>query len=135
MDQMILVVDDERPIADAAALVLEHEGYCALALYSATEAIKLLSKLDVALVLSDVNMPEIDGVDLALQARRLCPRTRVLLMSGGETSESIGQRRGCEGCVFEIMAKPFGTGQLLEEIKTALAEMEERRPDQDSSAA
>lgn len=113
----ILVVDDERSIADAAAMVLNREGYCALALYSAAYAIALLSKLDVALILSDVNMPEIDGVDLALQVQTLCPRARILLMSGAETSETIGQRQGCEGCVFEIIAKPFGARQLVDKIK------------------
>ena len=113
----ILVVDDERSIADAAAMVLDRDGYCALALYSAAEAIAMLSKIDVALVLSDVNMPEIDGIDLALKARQLCHRTGILLMSGDETSETIRRRRGCEGCPFEIMAKPFGARQLLDRVK------------------
>jgi DNA-binding NtrC family response regulator len=69
------------------------------------------------LILSDVNMPEVDGIDLALQARKLCPQTRILLMSGDPTSETIRQRQQCEGCMFEIMAKPFGARQLLDRIK------------------
>lgn len=120
MNQIVLVVDDERGIADAAAMVLEDRGYCALATYSAAEAIAILKKIDVALVLTDVNMPGIDGVDLALQAQHLCPRAKILLMSGGETSETIRRRPGCEGCPFQIMAKPFDSGQLLERIGNAL---------------
>ena len=116
----ILVVDDERALADAAATVLEHQGYCALAVYSGAEAIALLRNIDFALVLSDVNMPEIDGVDVALKTRQTCPRTKVLLMSGIETSESIGRRPGCDGCPFQVMAKPFDIGQLLDNVKNLL---------------
>lgn len=97
MNSIVLVVDDERGIADAAAMVLEQKGLCALAAYSADEAIKLLKTMDVALILSDVNMPGIDGVELALEAQKVCPRTRVLLMSGIETSETIKHRLGCDG--------------------------------------
>jgi len=120
MESTILVVDDERGVADAAATILKQEGYCALALYNAADAIAMLSKVDVALVLSDVNMPEIDGVDLAMEAQRLCPKTRVLLMSGYETPETIGQRKGCAGCPFQIMAKPFRMHQLLEKIRAMI---------------
>jgi DNA-binding NtrC family response regulator len=109
----ILVVDDERSIADTAAMVLDREGYCALALYNAADAIALLSRLDVALMVSDINMPEMDGIDLALKARELCPRMGILLMSGNETLETIKRRPGCEGCPFEFIAKPFGARQLL----------------------
>jgi two-component system, cell cycle response regulator CpdR len=120
MTQIVLVVDDERGIADAAAMVLETRGYCALATYSAAEAIAILSKIDVALILTDVNMPEVDGVDLALQAQEVCPRAKILLMSGGETSETIRRRHGCGGCPFQIMAKPFDSAQLIERIGKAL---------------
>jgi CheY-like chemotaxis protein len=117
MGSMILVVDDERSIAKAAMMVLESQGYCALALYNAADAIAMLRTIDVALIVSDMNMPEIDGIDLALKVRELCPRTGILLMSGGETAETVRTRLGCEGCPFEIMAKPFGAQQLMDRIK------------------
>jgi two-component system response regulator FlrC len=117
MESMILVVDDERSIANAAALVLENEGYCVLPLYCASDALALLSKLDVAVILSDVNMSEMDGMELAVRVRELCPRTGILLMSGDETTEIIRRREGCEGCAFEIMAKPFDARQLITKIK------------------
>lgn len=116
MDSIVLVVDDERGIADAAAVILEEQGYCALAAYSATEAINILRKIDVALVISDVNMPGMDGVELALAARKVCPRTRVLLMSGIETPETISRRDECKGCPFQVMAKPFDSRQLIDHV-------------------
>lgn len=78
-------------------MVLEHQGFCALAAYSADEAIKLLKTMDVALILSDVNMPGVDRVELTLEARKVCPRTRILLMPGIETSETIKHRLDCGG--------------------------------------
>lgn len=118
MGSMILVVDGERSIAEATAMVLESQGYCALALCSAADALAVLSTIDVSVIVSDVNMPQIDGVDLAMKARELCPRTGILLMSGSETSETIGKRLGCEECPFEVLAKPFGTQQLVEKINS-----------------
>jgi DNA-binding response OmpR family regulator len=96
---------------------LAQRGYCALATYSAAEAIKMLRTIDVALILSDVNMPGIDGVELAMAAQEGCPRAKVLLMSGIETSETIRRRRGCEGCPFQVMAKPFDSRQLLDRVE------------------
>ncbi|MGA3091388.1 MAG: response regulator [Terriglobales bacterium] len=117
-ESMILVVDDHPGIADAAAMMLNREGYCALALYKAADAIEMLSKVDVALIVTDVNMPEMNGVDLALKTRELRPRTGILLMSGDDTAASIWHERGCEVCPFEVMAKPFRARQLLDRIKS-----------------
>ena len=116
MKGIVLVVDNERGIANAAAIVLEQQGYCALAAYRSAAAIKILSRVDVALILSDVNMPGVDGVELALEARKTCPGAKVLLMSGIETAETINQRPGCELCPFQVMAKPFDCGQLVDRI-------------------
>lgn len=120
MSQTILVVDDERCIADAAATILENEGFCAVPLYRAAEAIATLRTMNVALILTDVNMPDIDGVELALEAQKVCPRTKVLLMSGAETTESVRQRTGCENCPFRIMAKPFGISELVNMVGDVL---------------
>ncbi|MGA7400200.1 MAG: response regulator [Candidatus Sulfotelmatobacter sp.] len=123
MNSIVLVVDDEPGVADVAALVLEQQGYCALAAYSAAEAIKILGNTDVALILSDVHMPGVDGVELAIAARKECPRIKVLLMSGSETSETIKGRQdcqGCKGCPFQVMSKPFERRELLDRVEKLL---------------
>lgn len=120
MEPIVLVVDDEPNIADVAARVLKQEGYCTLAAYSAAEAIDILKKFDVAMILSDVNMPEVDGVELALEARRTCPRAKVLLMSGIDTTETISERPDCEDCPFQVLAKPFDRRELVSRIRKLL---------------
>ena len=57
-------------------------------------------------------MPAVDGVELALGVRKTCPHAKILLMSGVETSQTISQNPGYEGCPFQVMAKPFDCGQL-----------------------
>lgn len=117
MKDLILVVDDEQSIADVAALLLEAEGYCCRALYDGKEALPALHSADVSVIVSDINMPGVDGIELAAQARAHCPRAKVLLMSGCETSESVAQK-GCQGC--EFLAKPFGKRELLERVRSML---------------
>ena len=118
MEQLIVVVDDERSIADLTAHFLEREGYCCRALYDASDAVAALQSSQVALIVSDINMPGVSGIELASHARHHCPKTKVLLMSGGETSQSIAQKSGCEGC--EFLAKPFGKRELLNAVETML---------------
>ena len=120
MEAIVLVVDDEHVIADGAAMVLQARGYCALAVYSAEEAIRFLSTIDVALILSDVNMPGVDGLELAAEAKKVCPRAKILLMSGMETPATISQRQGCSGCPFQVIAKPFGVNELVEKVNSVL---------------
>lgn len=124
-EKMILVVDDGPAVADTGARVIDREGYCALAPYSAAETIAILREVDQALILSDRELHEISDLELAHQAQRLCPRTRVLLMSGDKTTETIKQKHGCKGCPFEIMAKPFGVLEAFDRIKTALGKLDE----------
>jgi two-component system response regulator HydG len=120
VETIVLVVDDERCIADGTAMMLERKGYCALSTYSAAEAIEILRKVDVALIISDINMPGGDGIELALEAREACPRTKILLMSGIETAETISRRAGCQGCPFQVLAKPFDSRQLLDRVERLL---------------
>src|ERR1700758_918270 len=120
MGKTILVVDDERSIADGAARALENQVFSSVPLYNGAAAISMLQTMNVALILSDVNMPEIDGVELALETRQRWPHTKVLLMSGAETSATISQRLGGEGCPFQIIAKPFGIRELLDAVDDVL---------------
>ena len=62
MDACVLVVDDDREIVRAIALLLEKEGYLVLKAYDGMEALRILAEKEVQLIIMDVMMPKLDGL-------------------------------------------------------------------------
>lgn len=108
----ILVVDDEDMIRNFVQAMLEHAGYKVLAADRAAAAISLFEKHReaVALLLTDVRMPGMSGVELAAHVRNLEPRLPVLLMSGTDAPSAIAMK-GSPGIGF--VQKPFTHYELL----------------------
>jgi CheY-like chemotaxis protein len=103
----ILVVDDEKLIADTTAEILEGAGFHVAVAYSGWSALQIAARFQPELLLSDVLMPRMNGVDLAIAIQKIYPETRVLLISGQVGISEIllsGQRQGFE---FELVAKPI----------------------------
>lgn len=122
----ILVVDDERRIADTLALILNGKGYAAEAAYDPASALQICRQKRPELVLSDVVMPGMNGVEMAIEIRRQVPHCRILLFSGqAETLEILedAKRRGYD---FELLAKPLHPEDLLKRLK-ALIDPDEAR--------
>jgi len=102
----VLVVDDQKLIADTLAEILGNEGFEAIAAYDGWEALEKVGRFQPDWLLSDVLMPRMTGVELAIAIRRNHPKIEILLFSGQAGISDIledGQRRGYE---FELMAKP-----------------------------
>lgn len=118
----ILVVDDERALADTLCAILVHAGHRALAAYNAAEAKNVLSTTTVDLMISDVVMPGINGFELAVHVNQHYPQTRILLFSGNAATQAIVAAPGAEQHHFELWAKPVLPRQLLAYIETLLAE-------------
>src|SRR5207302_733908 len=87
--QRILVIDDEASIADSLAEILSDYGYQALAFYDGHAAIAAAREKCPDLVLCDVIMPQLNGVDTVLAIRELCSTARILLFSGQATTTDI----------------------------------------------
>ncbi len=119
----VLVVDDERLIADTVAQILNIHGYDAFSAYSGTEALKLAESFRPDYLLTDVMMPVINGIDLALSIEKLVPNVKVLLFSGQAGTNALLQRRHIDGTHFPIVAKPIHPERLVE----ALSELKPRR--------
>jgi signal transduction histidine kinase/CheY-like chemotaxis protein len=126
--EKVLVVDDDPRVLQFVASTLERAGYRVQAVGSATEA---LDRYDSAgtdpfrLVLSDVLMPEVNGVDLARRLRGLNPDVRVLFMSGHVGPDF--PRQELEGWQFELLPKPFRVDGLLRAVRGALDRTPARR--------
>src|SRR5450631_2620340 len=93
---LILVVDDERTIADSLAMILSRSGFSAFTAYDAESALRLASVVPPDLLLSDVMMgPGMDGVELAIRLVKVIPDCKVLLFSGhAATRDLLESARG-----------------------------------------
>ena len=113
----VLVVDDQPLIADTLAEILENAGFEALSAHDGWEALALAERLRPNWVISDVLMPRMNGVELAIAVRQKYPRTAVLLFSGQAGISEIlddGRLRGFE---FELLAKPIHPSKLIQRLK------------------
>src|SRR5579875_3633707 len=113
----ILVVDDEALIADTIVQILNRNGFIAEAAYSGAEAIEMAKRYCPELVLSDVLMPNVDGVEAAIAIREMCPDTRIVLFSGQAATVEILARAKERGHSFELLPKPIHPTQLIKHLR------------------
>jgi DNA-binding NtrC family response regulator len=114
--QTVLVVDDEQSLAEMIAAILRKSGYVSHIAHSAEEALRLLDTITPHVLVSDVTMPGMDGVQLGIQLRKRCPECKVLLCSGATTSENALEERRKQGYDFKFLKKPFHAADLLRSI-------------------
>ena len=114
---IVLVVDDERLIADTMAEVLTRSGYYALSAYDGQTALELAIQVSPDFVLTDVVMPHMNGVQLAIAVSKALPKTEILLLSGQAGVTEIMERGRKEGYSFELIAKPVHPEILLQRLK------------------
>ena len=109
----VLVVDDERVIADSLTAILNQSGFDAIARYGGLDAIEFLQQECPDIVLSDVVMPDLNGLDVADAARANCPGTRIVLISGNAATPNLLEHALPDGPPFELLAKPIHPTHLL----------------------
>jgi DNA-binding response OmpR family regulator len=114
----IYVVDDERTIADTLAVILRHAGYEASVFYDAQSALQEADSRTPDLVISDVVMPGMSGVDMAVLIRERHPACKVLLFSGQADTVNVLETARSQGYDFELLAKPVHPTDLLARIAT-----------------
>lgn len=109
-NETILVVDDEAAIRKLTAEILESQGYCVFLASNAEDALDVLQSESIALVVSDVVMPGIDGFQLIEKVKRQHPGVKILLISG--YNDYIAQ-----GNSVEMLNKPFRSAELIFSVK------------------
>jgi len=119
MAKRIFVVDDERRIADTLALILRNSGHEARAFYDAESALHQFDFLRPELLISDVVMPGMNGVQLAILVREYYPECRILLFSGQASTANILKMAGNRGQTFELLEKPIQPTELLARIESS----------------
>ncbi len=119
LGQCVLVVDDEALIADTIVQILNRNGFQAHAAYSGSEAIETARELQPDTVLSDVAMPNLDGVEAAIAIRGHCPTARIVLFSGQSATLEILERVRARGHEFELLPKPIHPVELLKRLRVS----------------
>ena len=111
--QTILVVDDEIDVRELVRDVLSRDGYQVIDTGDPFEARRVAERQPVHLLLTDVVMPIMNGVDLAKRVETVSPTTKVLLMSGYSTTTSKSSGR-------PIISKPFRASDLVNAVRQIL---------------
>jgi DNA-binding response OmpR family regulator len=116
--QRVFVVDDERVIAQTVALILQQSGFNAIAFTNPLHALEAAKSDTPDLLISDVMMPEMSGIDLAIAFRALCPACRILLFSGQSTTSDLLKAAREQGHHFRLLTKPVHPTDLLAAIRS-----------------
>jgi putative two-component system response regulator len=114
----ILVVDDEKPICSMLSQWLKHEGYESSVASCGEDAIELLSKSRFALMISDINMPGMSGVELLSKAKIVDPDMAVLMATGVSDRDVAIHTMELGACGYVI--KPFEFNEMIINISNAL---------------
>jgi len=117
MAEKILVCDDDREIVEAIEIYLKQEGYEVLKAYDGYEALKIMEKTPVDLLIVDVMMPGLDGIRTTLKVRESSSIPIIILSAKSEDSDKIlGLNIGAD----DYLTKPFNPAELTARVKSQL---------------
>jgi CheY-like chemotaxis protein len=117
----VLVVDDDHIIADTLVKILNQSGFEARAVYSGEEALGLASTFQPDLLICDVIMQGMNGIDAAVCIRAILPSIKVLLFSGQLVTGDLVEQAKTQGHEFEVLAKPVHPNDLIAKLRTGLS--------------
>jgi CheY-like chemotaxis protein len=113
---VVLVVDDEMVIADTLTTILSQHGMAAMTAYDGFGALEIARVIPPDLLLADVVMPGMSGIDLAIQIKKDIPDCAILLFSGQAATTGLLAKAGKEWCDFEVLLKPIHPQKLVQLI-------------------
>ena len=113
----VLVCDDEKDIVSALQIYLKSEGYQVFSAYNGKEALKIINREDIQLVLMDIMMPEMDGIEAMCKIREISNVPVILLTAKSEdTDKVLGLNVGAD----DYITKPFQPVELIARVKAQL---------------
>lgn len=113
----IVVVDDQQIIADTTTAVLNRFGFRAVQAYSGPSALDVALKMKPDYLLTDIMMPGMNGLDLAIAVQERLPSTLIVLISGQAGISDILHQAKEKGYEFGLLAKPVHPEKLLQYLK------------------
>lgn len=125
---VVLVVDDEVVIADTLTTILAQNGLAAMTAYDGQDALEIARVIPPDLLLADVVMPGMSGIDLAVTITQFIPDCRIMLFSGQAATGSLLAKAGGAWCDFEVLLKPIHPTKLITLIFERLNSRATKRP-------
>ena len=110
----ILVADDDRQLLDIVAEILAEPGYTVLTAADGFEAVRILADRHVDLMIADINMPGLDGLQLGLQAKVMRPGLHIVFISG-KHPDAHAPNFG------RVISKPIRAAALIELVRQEMA--------------
>ena len=121
MDKTILVVDDEKPIADILQFNLTKEGYRVICAYDGDEALEKVEEEQPDLMLLDIMLPKRDGMDVCREIRKKYDFPIIMLTAkGSEIDKVLGLEMGAD----DYVTKPFSTRELIARVKANMRRLQ-----------
>jgi len=115
----ILLIDDSRSALAAAEQILTEAGHTVIACLSANDAMELAGRTKVDLIITDIYMPEKDGLEVIHEASRICPGLPVLAVSSATGTKDMLRTARILGA-SSTLQKPFSRQSLLQAVSEAL---------------
>ncbi|HXG17651.1 MAG TPA: response regulator [Methylomirabilota bacterium] len=120
---LILVIDDEEFVRDMLRQMLEAEGHSVVEAPNGAAGLRLLREQKPALVITDILMPEKEGIETIRELRKVAPHVKIIAISGGGRMSridllAVAQSFGAAGA----LAKPFERRELIDTVRSVLAQ-------------
>ncbi len=123
-----LVIDDDIAVADTVAMVLKTGGFEAVAVYSGAEGVELARHRPFEFLVTGVVMPQMNGIEAAIQIHDLLPECKVVLVSGDNAAGALLQGALARGYKFEILAKPVHPLELFQTLRSVRTAQSSEEP-------
>jgi len=115
MGKTILIIDDEPGYRELLHMELSDQGYTILTAAGGHEALEILGREEVDLIITDMKMPKMDGLDVVIASRRLHPGIPIILMTGYAMEERVQEALARKASV--CLRKPFNISELTDLLK------------------
>lgn len=113
----ILVVDDEREIVELEEAYLEEQGYKVFKAYNGKEALEIIQREKIDLMVLDIMMPDLDGIEVCLRTRGIAKMPVIMVSAKGQEQDKI---KGLQSGADDYMVKPFSPMELMARIQSQL---------------
>ena len=136
MSVRVLIIDDSKVVRRSVEHSLAGAGYSVVAAADGSEGVRLWQETQPELVITDIMMPERDGIETMMEIRRHCPQAKIVAMTGFRHSGSVDfpemlRRLGAD----DVLTKPFAPDVLLAAVDRLLAAGKRATARIDQSAA